>query len=185
LATEFVEYILQRAREDGGEVCRRVEVMVEEGRARGSLTLKDTERSVGGRFVRVVGGGAEVVESWNGRRLLRLRIAAEVDGVWCGYVITFGRYGRNNAAAGFAAARANAPGGRETDAERFSVPVETLTGKRPRIYRKSDGEIMMVCYEGHLEGFMRYAELADVIEGWLEETGWPRAPPPSALAGPG
>jgi len=29
----------------------------------------------------------------------------------------------------------------------------------------------MIDYEGHLEGFMRYAELADAIEKWLEETG--------------
>jgi hypothetical protein len=36
----------------------------------------------------------------------------------------------------------------------------------------------VVCYEGHLEGFMRYAELADAIERWLEETGRRRAPPP-------
>jgi hypothetical protein len=30
--------------------------------------------------------------------------------------------------------------------------------------------IMIECYEGHLEGFRRYAELADAIERWLEET---------------
>jgi hypothetical protein len=34
-----------------------------------------------------------------------------------------------------------------------------------------DGTIMIKCYEGHLEGFMRYAELADDIMKWLEETG--------------
>jgi hypothetical protein len=49
--------------------------------------------------------------------------------------------------------------------------VEALTGKRPRVYRKSDGTIEVVCYVGHLEGFMRYDELADVIESWLEEAG--------------
>jgi hypothetical protein len=27
-----------------------------------------------------------------------------------------------------------------------------------------------VCYGEHLEGFKRYAELADAIEKWLEET---------------
>jgi len=28
-----------------------------------------------------------------------------------------------------------------------------------------------VCDREHLEGFKRYAELADAIEKWLEETG--------------
>jgi hypothetical protein len=105
-------------------VCRKVEEVVEEGRARGSLTLKGFERVVGGRFVRVVGGRAEAEESWSGRKLLRLKITAEVGGVRSEYTITYGRYGRNNAAVGFAAARAGAPGGREADAERFSALVE-------------------------------------------------------------
>jgi hypothetical protein len=33
-----------------------------------------------------------------------------------------------------------------------------------------NGKIKIVCYGGHLEGFMRYAELADVIKRWLEKT---------------
>jgi hypothetical protein len=48
--------------------------------------------------------------------------------------------------------------------------VEALTGKRPRICRRSDGTIEIECYEGHLEGFMRYIELAEAVAGWLEET---------------
>ena len=39
------------------------------------------------------------------------------------------------------------------------------------MYRKKNGVIVIQCYEGHLEGFMSYAELADAIEKWLEETG--------------
>jgi hypothetical protein len=27
------------------------------------------------------------------------------------------------------------------------------------------------CYEGHLDGLARYAELAEAIAKWLEETG--------------
>jgi len=38
------------------------------------------------------------------------------------------------------------------------------------VYRMKGGRIMMECCEGHLEGFKRYAELADAIEKWLEET---------------
>jgi hypothetical protein len=33
------------------------------------------------------------------------------------------------------------------------------------------GKIKMECGMTHLEGFKRYAELADAIEKWLEETG--------------
>ena len=114
LAAEFVEYILQRARVEGEGVYRRALEVVEEVRARGSLRLEGFEGAVGGRPVRVIGGGAEVVEGRCGRKLLRLKITAVVDGVGGEYAITFGRYGRN-AAVGFAVARVNAPGaGRRT-----------------------------------------------------------------------
>jgi hypothetical protein len=49
--------------------------------------------------------------------------------------------------------------------------VEALTGVKPRIYRMKNGVIIIVCSRGHLEGFAHYAELADVINKWLEETG--------------
>ena len=96
--------------------------------------------------------------------MLRLKITAEVDGVRSNYVMTYGRYGARNAVVGRAAARAE-------DAERFSALVETLTGKRPWMYWRSDGTIDVVCGRAHLDGFRRYAELADAIEKWLEETG--------------
>jgi hypothetical protein len=85
------------------------------------------------------------------------------------YTITYGRYGKINAAVGFATARADAPSGGETDAERLSALIKALTGKKPRIRRMKNGKIK--CYREHLEGFARYAELADAIEKWLEETG--------------
>jgi hypothetical protein len=68
-------------------------------------------------------------------------------------------------------ARADAPGGREADAERLAAVIEALTGKKPRIRRKSDGTIEIECGRAHLHGFKRYAELADAIKKWLEETG--------------
>jgi hypothetical protein len=39
------------------------------------------------------------------------------------------------------------------------------------VYRRKNGVTVMQCYEGHLEGFKRFAELADAVEKWLEETG--------------
>jgi hypothetical protein len=176
LAAEFVELILRRAEEaDGGEcgeVCEKAEEIVEKGRAWGSLTLKgfEVEVEVNGKKhkVKVIDGEA-VEEKQNGRKLLRIKITAEVDGVRNEYMITYGRYGRNNAAVGFATARAD-PDGREADAERFSALIKALTGEKPGVYRKKNGKIIIKCYREHLDGFMRFAELADAIARWLEET---------------
>jgi hypothetical protein len=46
LAAEFVEYILQRAEKEGDDVYEKAREVVEEGRARGSLTLKGFEMEV-------------------------------------------------------------------------------------------------------------------------------------------
>ena len=183
LAAKLVEYILRRAEEADENVRKKAEEIIEEGKARGSLTLKGFEREVevdGKRYkVKVIDGEA-VEEDRGGRKLLRLKITAEVgrvegehtivDRVVSEYTITFGRYGRNNAALGFATARADAPGGRKADAERFAALIKALTGKEPRIIERSNGTTRMECYREHLDGFMRYAELADAIEEWLEET---------------
>ncbi len=174
LAADFVERILQRAREAGSNVYEKASKIVEEGMSRGSLTLKGFVKEVevnGVKYkVKVIDGEA-VEEDRGGRKLLRLKITAEVGGVRSEYTITYGRYGKLNAALGRTTARADAPGGREADAERFSALVEALTGKKPRVYRRSGGRIDVVCGREHLEGFMRYAELADAIKRWLEETG--------------
>jgi hypothetical protein len=122
-------------------------------------------------MVKVVDWSAELGESRRGKKLLRLKITAEVDGVMRDYVMTYSRYGADNEAVGFATARADAPGGREADAERFSALIKALTGKEPRIRRKKNGQIMIECGREHLDGFARFAELADAIEKWLEETG--------------
>ncbi|WP_162008403.1 PaRep2b protein [Thermoproteus sp. CP80] len=168
LAAGFVERILQRAKEAGDDVRKKAEEIVEEGKARGSLRLKGFEKEFevnGVKYkVKVIDGGA-VEEDRNGRKLLRIRITAEVGGVRSEYIITYGRRGSDNAAVGYAYIR------EEADAERFAALVEALTGKRPRMRRRSDGRIDIVCYEGHLEGFARYAELAEAIARWLEETG--------------
>ncbi len=173
LAAEFVSYILQRAKEEGEDVYRKVAEVVEEGKARGSLRLEGLEKrvEVGGKehVVKVIDGGA-VEEDRGGRKLLRIRITAEVDGVRREYEITFGRYGKRNATEDYATARADAPGGREADAERLAAVIEALTGVKPWIHRKSDGRIEIICGRKHLDGFMRYKELANTIKKWLEKT---------------
>ncbi len=120
--------------------------------------------------MKVIDGGTEFDVGRGDKELLKVKITAEVDGVLHDYTINYGRYRKINAALGFAYARADAPGGREADAERFAAVIKALTGREPRVYRKSDGRIIIECYEGHLEGFARYAELADAIARWLEET---------------
>ena len=99
LAAAFVEYILQRAKEAGKEVYEKAREIVKEGKARGSLTLKGFVREVeveGRRHVvKVIDGGA-VEEGRGGRKLLRIKITAEVDGVRREYTITYGRYGDKN-----------------------------------------------------------------------------------------
>jgi DUF971 family protein len=183
LAEVFVKLILKRAEKAGDAVREKVEKIIEEGMSRRSQTLKDFDEKkveVNGKtyVVKVIGGEA-VEEDRGGRKLLRIRITAEVgrvegehivDRVVREYTITYGRYGKLNAAVGFATAKADAPGGREADAERFSALIKALTGREPKVRRMMDGTIKIECYGGHLEGFMRYAELADAIERWLEET---------------
>jgi hypothetical protein len=175
LAAEFVSYILQRAREEGNNIYEKVKEVVEEGRARGSLKLEGFEGvvEVEGRkhVVKVIGGGAEFGKGRSSKILLRIKITAEVDGVMRDYEVTFSRRGSDNKAVGFAVARADAPGGREADAERFSALIKTLTGEEPWVRRMKDGTIIIECGREHLDGFTRYAELAEAIERWLEETG--------------
>ncbi len=173
LAAEFVEYILKRAEKEGDDVYKKAKEIVDEDKAWGSLTLKGFEKEfeVNGKKYKVkVIGGEAVEEDRGGRKLLRIKITAEVNGVRGDYVITYRRRGRNNAAVGSAVARGNTPEDREADAERLAAVIEALTGKRPRVYRKKNGQIVIECYREHLDGFMRYKELADDIMRWLEET---------------
>jgi hypothetical protein len=174
LAAEFVKYILQKAEKAGEEVYEKVREIIEEGMSKGSLTLKGFEKrvEVEGRehVVKIIDGGAEHKESEGGKKLLRINITAEVDGVRSDYTITYARSGRNNAAVSYTAARSNTPGGRQADAERLSALIKALTGKEPKVYHTGDGRIIIECSKKHLDGFKRYAELADAIEKWLEET---------------
>jgi hypothetical protein len=69
----------------------------------------------GKKYVVKVIDGEAVEEDRGGRKLLRIRIIAEVNGVRSEYTITYGRHGEINATKGFAYARADAPAaGRQT-----------------------------------------------------------------------
>jgi len=187
-AAAFVEHILRRAEDacGGAEPCavyEEAEEIVEKGKARSSLTLERFEKrvEVNGKtyVVKVRGWGAEIEEGRGSRKLLRIRITAEVgrvegehtivDRVVSEYTITYGRYVRN-AAVGRAYARGDAPEVRKADAERYSALIKALTGREPNVYRRSDGKIEIKCYEGHLEGFMLYKEFFGTIMQWLKDT---------------
>jgi hypothetical protein len=124
LAADFVKYILERAEKEGKEVSEKAQKIIEEGMSRGSLKLKDFEMEVevnGEKHkVKVIDGEA-VEENRGGKKLLRIRITAEVGGVLRDYKIKYGRYDRN-AAKGSATAKAD-------DAERFSALIKALTGR--------------------------------------------------------
>jgi hypothetical protein len=163
LAAELVGRILEKAERRGGAVYEKVKKVVEEGMARGSLTLRGFEREVevNGRrhvvkvlFWDVEAGGA-----------LRITITAEVDGVEDSYTVVFKR--RRGRIEGYAHARADAPGGREADAERLSALIKALTGVEPKVRRRSNGYIDIFFGRAHLDGFAQYAELAEAVEGWL------------------
>ncbi len=166
LATDFVKYVLKRAKEKGEKVYDKVRKIIEGGTTRDSLTLKGFEKEVevDGRkhMVKVIGWSTELETSKSGKLLLRIKITAEVGDVKSEYTITYGRYERN-AAKGFSVARAK-------DAERLAAVVKAITGKEPRIIEKSNGTIEAVYGSAHLKGFMRYKELADAIKEWLEKT---------------
>ena len=76
LAAEFAKRILRRAWEAGKEVYKKAREIIEEGKARGSLTLKGFVKEVevnGKTYVVKVIGGEAVEEDRGGRKLLRLK----------------------------------------------------------------------------------------------------------------
>jgi hypothetical protein len=178
LAADFVKIILQRAEGAGEDVREKAEEIVKKGKAWGSLELEGFKKEVevnGRTYVVKVISGEAVEEDRGGRKLLRIKIKAEVgrvegehtivDRVVREYTITFSRREPRNATLGRAY-----PGGRMADAERLAALIKALTGREPRIIERGDGQIVLECYREHLNGFARYAELAEAIRRWQEET---------------
>jgi polyisoprenoid-binding protein YceI len=81
-------------------VYRKAVAAVEEGKTRGSLTLRGLEEEVRvngrRRVVRVVERGVVLEEGRGGKKFLRIEITAEVDGARSDYTITYGRYKADN-----------------------------------------------------------------------------------------
>jgi hypothetical protein len=155
-AAELLEQILQK-------VGERVRKIVEEGRAVGSLKLTEVRAEVeaGGKrhSVEVLSWDTE----WNERRL-QISILAEVDGVEEWHSATFYRRGRR--VEGAAYAKASAPGGAEAYAERFAALMKALTGREPKAHTVR-GKPAFFLSRAYLDALARYAELAEIVEGWL------------------
>jgi hypothetical protein len=116
-----------------------------------------------------IDGSGGLLKSKSGKIMLKIRIAAEADGVRGNCVITFRRRGKTDV--GYACAGAGGQG-----AERYSALIKALTGKEPEVCRLKDGRIMAMCSEVH--NFACYRELPKYICGLLLPN--PTPPPTGA-----
>ena len=156
LAGELLEQILHTALVEGGDAYRMVKRAVDVGMTRGSLTLNGFEKEVDGRVVRVRGGSA-----WLKDGRLKIATEAEVDGVEVRCEVSFIKM-KKGGVAGFVRADT------AEDAERIAVVIKAVTGISPTVVRMNNGAYMLRCNEKHLKALIRYAELADYIERWME-----------------
>jgi len=163
-ASEWLNHLLARAEESGGEEARRrVEELVEEGSARGVLTLTGLRREVeveGGRHVVEI----RRVEAWidEGGRL-RIRVEAVVDGVEMEREYTFTR-DRDNTTSGLVSTWSAAPGGREEDRRRLKALSTVIFGEAGS---EVAGGRQLKYTRRHLEHATRFREVKEAAERWL------------------
>jgi hypothetical protein len=149
-AAEFLKFLEEKARAKGGEVLRKLEALVEEGRSRGALRLVGLERD-----------GIKVlyVKTEEKDDKLYVTIKAEVDGAAGEYKITFYR-----AKDGIRYLRFYVRGG-EAVARAVKL-VEVLTGERPSVTEMPDGRTMIKGSGRYIDAMARYEELREAIERW-------------------
>jgi hypothetical protein len=147
-AAEFLKFLEEKARAKGGEVFRKLETLVEEGRSRGALRLLGLER-----------GGVKVLDVKTEEKddKLYVTLRAEVDGVVEEYKITFTREKDGTRRLQF-----YVRGG----AARAVKLVEVLTGEKPQVTEMPDGRARIRGSERHIEALARYEELRETIERW-------------------
>ncbi len=150
-AAEFLKFLEEKAKAKGGEVLRKLEALLEEGRGRGALRLVGLER--GG--VKVLG-----VETEEKDGKLYVTIKAEVDGAAGEYKITFYRERDGTKRLQF-----YVRGG----AARAVKLVEVLTGERPQVTEMSNGWTRIRGFGSHVDAMARYEELREAIERWSNQ----------------
>ena len=147
-AAEFLKFLEAKARAKGGEVLRKLEALVEEGRSRGALRLTGLEKD----GVKVLG-----VETEEKDGKLYVTIRAEIDGAVEEYRLTFTRERDGTKRLQF-----YVRGG----AARAVKLVEVLTGERPSVMEMPNGLTRIRGSERHIEALARYEELMEAIEKW-------------------
>jgi hypothetical protein len=153
--------LLQQVKEAAeGETRRRLEEEIEASRSRGAAKLTGFKT-----------GDVTIHEAraWIEKEQLRIWIRAEVAGVPLQKTITFTR-GARGEVRGYAYVHADAPGGRAADAHRTKTLIIALTGHEPTVVERRDGAIMLKLTRRHLEALMKYAEIHQEAERWLQKT---------------
>ncbi len=149
-AAEFLKFLEEKARAKGGEVLRKLEALLEEGRGRGALRLVGLEKD----GVEVLGVEAEERDD-----KLYVTIKAEVDGAAGQYKITFYRE-----RSGVKRLQFHVKG--EEAVARAVKLVEVLTGEKPQVTEMPDGLTRIRGSGRHIDAMARYEELREAIERW-------------------
>ena len=166
-AASLIEHLRIKAELASKEVLVKLGELVREGESRRSLHAERLKTIVEiewkGRHVEV---SVEVknIKAWEDGDKLRIVVGAIVGGVEGQWTATFRRT-KKNAIEGYTVARVNAPGGREEDAKRIIALVKALTGEEPNI-KLDKGKPVIIYTRRHLNGFKKYAEVADTIREW-------------------
>jgi len=150
-AAGFLKFLEAKARAKGGEVLRKLEALVEEGRSRGALRLVGLERD----GVKVL----DVKTEEKGDKLY-VTIKAEVDGAVGEYRLTFTREKDGTRRLQF-----YVRGG----AARAVKLIEVLTGEKPQVTEMPDGRTRIRGSERHIDALARYEELRETIERWSNQ----------------
>ncbi len=149
-AAEFLKFLEARVGAKGGEVLRKLEALLEEGRGRGVLRLVGLEKDV----VKVLDVKTEEKDD-----KLYITLRAEVDGVAGRYKIAFYRERSGAKRLQFYVR------GEEAVARAVKL-VEVLTGEKPQVTEMPNGLTRIRGSERHIEALARYEELMEAIEKW-------------------
>jgi hypothetical protein len=150
-AAEFLKFLEEKARAKGGEVLRKLEALLEEGRSRGALRLVGLEKD----GVKVLDVKTEEKDD-----KLYVTLRAEVDGAAGEYKITFYRERDGTRRLQF-----YVRGG----AARAVKLIEVLTGEKPQVTEMPDGRTRIRGSDRHIEALARYEELREAIERWSNQ----------------
>ena len=151
-AAEFLKFLEEKARAKGGEVLRKLEALLEEGRSRGALRLVGLERD----GVKVLDVKTEEEDD-----KLYVTLRAEVDGAVGEYRVTFTREKDGTRRLQFYV--------KSGAAARAVKLIEVLTGEKPQVTERPDGWTRIRGSDKHIEALARYEELREAIERWSNQ----------------